>query len=51
MTDLIIFLMGGFVGGLAGLIDDADDADTLLNVAVGAVERFILPGIPLEPSI
>ena len=40
MTDLIIFLMGGFVGGLAGLIDDADDADdadTLLNVAVGAL--------------
>jgi len=37
MADLIIFLTGGFVGGLAGLIDDADDADTLLNVAVGAL--------------
>lgn|GEM_PF-1246093 len=40
MTYLIVFLTGGLVGGLASLIDEtnqADDADTLLHVAVGAL--------------
>jgi len=40
MTHLIVFLTGGLVGGLASLIDEtnqADDADTLLHVAVGAL--------------